>query len=80
MDEIGNPSLSRQNSNLTKVFWYGDANGHWVMANLRRASCSSLAGLTLEPTGGFGFGYGSTRECETPTVSTPVDGGLNAWC
>jgi fructan beta-fructosidase len=64
-----------------KVFWYGDAeSGHWMMAVAGGNVIlffSSPDLKTWKPTGGFGFGYGSTQGVwETPDLfELPVDGG-----
>lgn len=81
----GNPVLDPpkniKNFRDPKVFWYGDSEtGHWVMAvtggNVILFFTSPDL-KTWEPTGGFGFGYGSTAGVwETPDLfSLPVDGG-----
>ncbi|HLF88929.1 MAG TPA: glycoside hydrolase family 32 protein, partial [Anaerolineales bacterium] len=80
----GNPVLEPPNNIRNfrdpKVFWYGDAEtGHWVMAVTGGNVIlffSSHDLKTWEPTGGFGFGYGSTEGIwETPDLfPLPVDG------
>jgi fructan beta-fructosidase len=81
----GNPVLEPpqniKNLRDPKVFWYGDAEtGHWVMAVAAGNVIlffSSPDLKTWEPTGGFGFGCGSTAGIwETPDLfPLPVDGG-----
>jgi len=81
----GNPILDPpeniNNFRDPKVFWYGDTeSNHWVMAVAAGNAIlffSSPDLKTWEPTGGFGFGYGSTEGVwETPDLfELTVDGG-----
>lgn len=81
----GNPVLEPpkniKNFRDPKVFWYGDAeDGHWVMAVSGGSVILFFTSpdlKTWEPTGGFGFGYGSTKGIwETPDLfELPIDSG-----
>jgi fructan beta-fructosidase len=80
----GNPILKPPNNIRNfrdpKVFWYGDAEtGHWVMAVTGGTVILFFSSPDLKnwtPTGGFGFGYGSTEGVwETPDLfPLQVDG------
>ncbi|HNB52542.1 MAG TPA: glycoside hydrolase family 32 protein, partial [Anaerolineales bacterium] len=89
----GNPVIPApaniRNFRDPKVFWYGDpATGHWVLSLAAGSAILFYTSPNLiewEPSGSFGFGYGSTSGVwETPDlfplpvalpVALPVDGG-----
>ena len=80
----GNPVLpppkNIRNFRDPKVFWYGDPDaGHWVMAIAGGNAILFFTSpdlKTWEPSGGFGFGYGSTEGVwETPDLfPLPIPG------